>query len=44
MTINILAGLNAADNETLSFYRSMGMNDKQLFRMIRLPLALPPLF
>ena len=44
MTINILAGLNAADNETLSFYRSMGMNDKQLFRMIRLPLALPHFF
>ena len=44
MTINILAGLNAADKETLAFYRSMGMNDRQLFRMIRLPLALPHFF
>ena len=42
--INILAGLNAADKETLAFYRSMGMNDRQLFRMIRLPLALPHFF
>lgn len=44
MTINILAGLNAADKETLAFYRSMGMNDRQLFRLIRLPLALPHFF
>ena len=44
MTINILAGLNAADQEMLAFYRSLGMNDRQLFRMIRLPLALPHFF
>lgn len=44
MTINILAGLNAADKETISFYRSLGMNEKQLFRLIRLPFALPHFF
>lgn len=43
-TINILAGLNAADAETLAFYRAMGMSEKQLFLLIRLPLALPYFF
>jgi ABC-type nitrate/sulfonate/bicarbonate transport system permease component len=43
-TINILAGLGATDGETLAFYQSMGMDKKQLFRLIRLPQALPYFF
>ena len=44
MTINILAGLTAADQETLAFFRSMGMSRGQLFRLVQLPGALPYFF
>ncbi len=44
MTINIVAGINAADAETIAFYQAMGMNRRQLFRCIRLPMALPHFF
>ena len=44
MTISILAGLTAADQETLAFFRSMGMSRGQLFRLVQLPGALPYFF
>jgi ABC-type nitrate/sulfonate/bicarbonate transport system permease component len=44
MTINILSGLAATDGETIAFYRAMGMNSRQLFRLLRLPQALPHFF
>ena len=44
MVIQSLAGLSAADSEMLAFYRAMGMSRRQLFTMVRLPLALPYFF
>jgi len=44
IVISMLSGLAAADGETLAFYRSMGMNGWQLFRLVRWPLALPYFF
>lgn len=44
MTINILSGLAATDSETAAFFRAMGMNGSQLFRMVILPNALPYFF
>ena len=39
-----LAGLNAVEAETLAFYRALGMSRRQLFRIVRLPAALPYCF
>jgi ABC-type nitrate/sulfonate/bicarbonate transport system permease component len=44
IVISMLSGLMAADAETVAFYRSLGMNDWQLFRLVRWPLALPYFF
>ena len=44
IVISMLSGLLAADAETIAFYRSMGMNGWQLFRLVRWPLALPHFF
>jgi len=44
MVINILAGLEAVNSDTLGFYRVMGMSEKQLFFKVRLPYALPYFF
>jgi ABC-type nitrate/sulfonate/bicarbonate transport system permease component len=43
-TINILAGLNDSDAEMLAFYRVLGMNNRQLLLLVRLPQALPYFF
>lgn len=42
--INILVGLNASDAEMLAFYRTLGMNKRQLLFKVRLPQALPYFF
>lgn len=44
LVISALAGLNAVDAETLAYYRAMGMSRGQLFRLVRLPAALPYCF
>ena len=44
IVISMLSGLAAADGETIAFYRSMGMNGRQLFRLVRWPMALPYFF
>lgn len=44
IAISMLSGLAAADGETLAFYRSMGMNRRQLFSLVRWPMALPYFF
>ncbi|MCL2496203.1 MAG: ABC transporter permease [Clostridiales bacterium] len=44
IVISMLSGLAAADAETIAFYRCMGMNGWQLFRLVRWPMALPYFF
>ncbi len=42
--INILAGINSVDKETIAFYRSMGLNGFNLFKKIYWPFTLPYFF
>ncbi len=44
MVVNILAGLNALDRDMLVFYQSLGAKPGRLFRLVRLPAALPYFF
>ncbi|MEG1500641.1 MAG: ABC transporter permease [Clostridiales bacterium] len=44
MVINILMGLDSLDRDMLLFYSSMGAKPWALFRLIRLPAALPYFF
>ncbi|MDO4581171.1 MAG: ABC transporter permease [Bacillota bacterium] len=44
VTINVMAGLAAAGGETLAYYRLMSADKARLFRLVRLPYALPYFF
>ena len=42
--VNTMAGLSATDRDTLKLMRSLGTTRWQLFRKVRMPIALPYLF
>jgi len=44
LTISTADGLSSADPELIALFRTMGANRKQIWRMIRLPSALPSFF
>ncbi|MGB4505476.1 MAG: ABC transporter permease [Syntrophaceticus sp.] len=44
VAISLLGGLAAVDNDYLELFRSMGASKMAIFRMVKLPLALPSFF
>lgn len=44
ITVNTIDGLRSADRETLALLRAFGAGRRQLFRLVRLPSALPGFF
>jgi len=44
VAISLLGGLAAVDREYVELFRSMGASRMAIFRMVKLPLALPSLF
>lgn len=44
IVINLLEGLNSVDPDLIDLFRSMGASRIAIFRMVKLPLALPSFF
>jgi len=44
MLVNVITGLRAADRDSLDLMRSLSASEWQVFRMLRLPYALPYIF
>lgn len=44
ITINFMEGINSVDPDQINLFRSMGANNLTIFRMVKLPSALPSFF
>jgi NitT/TauT family transport system permease protein len=44
LMVNTIAGLNSADEDRVALMRSIDASDMQIFRMLRIPSALPFIF